>query len=198
MEDFKKIISDFALSMKKIDSTKPVYVSQRKNKNVYKPGIGPHTETATINLVVNELKQDKFYTKIEREIKYPNSRKSCDLKFNINNKILFSEVKMMRIMGDNNKANDNIFMHIFSPYEKQNSALTDGLKLLKSGFDGEKSIIIYGYDYDDFPIEKTISLFEKTTKDFFNISERYSASFEKLVHPVHTRGSVYGWTIKNK
>ena len=195
MDDFKKIISDFALSMKKIDSTKPVYVSQRKNKNVYKPGIGPHTETATINLVVNELKQDKFYTKIEREIKYPNSRKSCDLKFNINNKILFSEVKMMRIMGDNNKANDNIFMHIFSPYEKQNSALTDGLKLLKSGFDGEKSIIIYGYDYDDFPIEKTISLFEKTTKDFFNISERYSASFEKLVHPVHTRGSVYGWLI---
>ena len=198
MEDFKKIIFDFALSMKKIDSTKPVYVSQRKNKNVYKPGIGPHTETATINLVVNELKKDKFYTKIEREIKYPNSRKSCDLKFSINNKILFSEVKMMRIMGDNNKANDNIFMHIFSPYEKQNSALTDGLKLLKSGFDGEKSIIIYGYDYDDFPIEKTISLFEKTTKDFFNISERYSASFEKLVHPVHTRGSVYGWTIKNK
>ena len=195
MEDFKKIISDFALSMKKIDSTKPVYVSQRKNKNVYKPGIGPHTETATINLVVNELKQDKFYTKIEREIKYPNSRKSCDLKFNISDKILFSEVKMMRIMGDNNKANDNIFMHIFSPYEKQNSALTDGLKLLKSGFDGEKSIIIYGYDYDDFPIEKTISLFEKTTKDFFNISERYSASFEKLVHPVHTRGSVYGWLI---
>ena len=195
MEDFKKIISDFALSIKKIDSTKPVYVSQRKNKNVYKPGIGPHTETATINLVVNELKQDKFYTKIEREIKYPNSRKSCDLKFNINNKILFSEVKMMRIMGDNNKANDNIFMHIFSPYEKQNSALTDGLKLLKSSFDGEKSIIIYGYDYDDFPIEKTISLFEKTTKDFFNISERYSASFEKLVHPVHTRGSVYGWLI---
>ena len=195
MEDFKKIISDFALSIKKIDSTKPVYVSQRKNKNVYKPGIGPHTETATINLVVNELKKDKFYTKIEREIKYPNSRKSCDLKFSINNKILFSEVKMMRIMGDNNKANDNIFMHIFSPYEKQNSALTDGLKLLKSGFDGEKSIIIYGYDYDDFPIEKTISLFEKTTKDFFNISERYSASFEKLVHPVHTRGSVYGWLI---
>ena len=195
MEDFKKIISDFALSIKKIDSTKPVYVSQRKNKNVYKPGIGPHTETATINLVVNELKKDKFYTKIEREIKYPNSRKSCDLKFNINNKILFSEVKMMRIMGDNNKANDNIFMHIFSPYEKQNSAVTDGLKLLKSGFDGEKSIIIYGYDYDDFPIEKTISLFEKTTKDFFNISERYSASFEKLVHPVHTRGSVYGWLI---
>ena len=195
MDDFKKIISDFALSMKKIDSTKPVYVSQRKNKNIYKPGVGPHTETATINLVVNELKQDKFYTKIEREIKYPNSRKSCDLKFNINNKILFSEVKMMRIMGDNNKANDNIFMHIFSPYENQNSALTDGLKLLKSGFDGEKSIIIYGYDYDDFPIEKTISLFEKTTKDFFNISERYSASFEKLVHPVHTRGSVYGWLI---
>ena len=102
---------------------------------------------------------------------------------------------MMRIMGDNNKANDNIFMHIFSPYEKQNSALTDGLKLLKSGFNGKKSIIIYGYDYDDFPIEKTIDLFEKTTKDFFNISERYSAPFEDLVHPVHTRGFVYGWLI---
>ena len=198
MNDFKKIISDFALSMKKIDSTKPVYVSQRKNKNVYKPGIGPHTETATINLVVNELKQDKFYTKIEREIKYPNSRKSCDLKFNINNKILFSEVKMMRIMGDNNKANDNIFMHIFSPYELQNSALTDGIKLLKSGFDGTKSIIIYGYDYENFPLLKTIELYEKIAKEFYSISERYSSSFENLVHPVHQKGNVFGWIIDKK
>jgi len=51
--------------------------------------------------------------------------------------------------------------------------------------------------WNDF--EKIITQkLNKETKDFFNISERYSASFEKLVHPVHTRGSVYGWTIKNK
>ena len=55
-------------------------------------------------------------------------------------------------------------MHIFSPYEKQNSALTDGIKLLKSNFKGEKSILIYGYDYADYPVEKTINLFEKATR----------------------------------
>ena len=37
--------------------------------------------------------------------------------YNLQIKSLFVHANM----GDNNKANDNIFMHIFSPYEKQNS-----------------------------------------------------------------------------
>ena len=195
MDYFEKIVADYASAMKLIDAKKPVYVSQRKNKNVYKPGIGPHSETATNKLVVEELQKKEYIQSIDTEIPYPNSRKKCDIKFNIDDRVIYTEVKMMRIMGDNNKANDNIFMHIFSPYEKQNSALTDGIKLLKSNFEGEKSILIYGYDYADYPVEKTNNLFEKATKDFFTISKRYEGIAEKLVHPVHHTCKVYGWLI---
>lgn len=197
-ENFKKIIDDFSLCMKNIDSTRPVYQSVRKSATVYKPGIGPHTETKTVQMVVEEMKKidNEFYKDTIIHERYPNSRKECDLKFKLKNEVIFSEVKMMRIMGDNNKANDNIFMHIFSPYELQNSALTDGIKLLKSGFEGTKSIIIYGYDYENFPLLKTIELYEKIAKEFYSISERYSSSFENLVHPVHQKGNVFGWIIE--
>jgi len=199
-ENFKKIVDDFSTCMKNIDSTRPVYQSVRKSATVYKPGIGPHTEPKTVQMVVEEMKKtdNEFYKDTIVGERYPNSRKECDLKFNLSNETIFSEVKMMRIMGDNNKANDNIFMHIFSPYEKQNSVLTDGIKLLKSGFEGTKSIIIYGYDYENFPLLTTIELFEKVAKEFYNISDRYTSSFKDLVHPVHQKGSVFGWIVEKK
>jgi hypothetical protein len=44
------------------------------------------------------------------------------------------EVKMLRLMGDNGKPNDNMLMHILSPYPDDNSALTDCQRLAASGF----------------------------------------------------------------
>lgn len=44
------------------------------------------------------------------------------------------EVKMLRCLGDNGKPNDNILMHILSPYPAHRSALTDCMKLRDSGF----------------------------------------------------------------
>ena len=62
-ENFKKIIDDFSICMKNIDTTKPVYQSVRKSSTVYKPGIGPHTETKTVKMVVEEMKKinNDFY-----------------------------------------------------------------------------------------------------------------------------------------
>jgi len=45
-------------------------------------------------------------------------------------------VKMLRLMGDNSKPNDNMLMHILSPYPSHRSALTDCQKLAASGFQG--------------------------------------------------------------
>ena len=67
---------------------------------------------------------------------------------------------MMRLFGDNGKTNDNITMHILSPYTQQRSALTDIYKLQESGFDGDKAIMIYGYDYDDYPMLMMLECFE--------------------------------------
>jgi hypothetical protein len=57
------------------------------------------------------------------------------------------EVKMLRFMGDNGKLNDNIVMHILSPYPEHRSALTDCTKLVTSQLGVHKAIMIYGYDY---------------------------------------------------
>jgi hypothetical protein len=40
------------------------------------------------------------------------------------------EVKLLRLLGDNGKPNDNILMHILSPYPAHRSAFTDCTKLL--------------------------------------------------------------------
>ena len=39
---------------------------------------------------------------------------------------------MLRFLGDNGKPNDNILMHVLSPYPQHRSALTDCEKLARS------------------------------------------------------------------
>jgi len=105
------------------------------------------------------------------------------------------EVKLLRVMGDNGKPNDSILTHILSPYPQNRSALTDCKKLLDSGFACPKAIVIYGYDYDDWPMELAISAFETLAAEW--IGKRVSAGFEGLVHPVHRRGTVSGWLLRD-
>ena len=119
----------------------------------------------------------------------------CDLCINSPDGKLFIEVKMMRLFGDNGKFNDNITTHILSPYPEHRSALTDIRKLKESGFEGEKAIVIFGYDYQDYPMVEMMDYFEKMAIEDLE-TPRISYKFEGLVHPVHQRGEVYGWMIK--
>jgi hypothetical protein len=57
------------------------------------------------------------------------------------------EIKMLRLMSDNGKPNDNMLMHILSPYPNDLSALTDCVKLIRSGLPGRKAVVIYGFDW---------------------------------------------------
>ena len=50
-------------------------------------------------------------------------------------------------MGDNGKPNDNMLMHVLSPYPNDRSALTDCVKLVESGLNGLKAVLVYGFDY---------------------------------------------------
>ena len=47
-------------------------------------------------------------------------------------------------MGNNGKPNDNMLMHILSPYAAHRSALTDTEKLVNSGFSSTCIVLIYG------------------------------------------------------
>jgi hypothetical protein len=87
-------------------------------------------------------------------------------------------------------------MHILSPYPAHRSALTDCEKLLSSGLAGRKAILIYGYDYPQWPMDPAIEAFEALAKRAVGLSARHHASFSGLVHPVHQAGRVFGWELE--
>jgi hypothetical protein len=186
------IVSDFAEGIKAADRKKP------KWRN-YKPGIGPHTETKTIELVLKELsaKKRNLYTKYKLGASYPEeTRKKCDLCLGKEPDWDWAvEIKMWRILGDNNKRNDNMVTHILSPYETQNSAFTDCLKLRNSTIKGNKAILIYGYEHSGWSMDPLIEAFEVLARYKVNLTSKAVASFERLIHPVHSRGRVIGWQI---
>ncbi len=105
---------------------------------------------------------------------------------------------MLRLMGDNGKPNDNILMHILSPYAAHRSAITDGPKLLASGLKGRKAIVIFGYEYPEWPMLPVIEAFEALATRHLCLCSRESAEVEGLIHPVHSRGAVFGWELKDR
>ena len=109
------------------------------------------------------------------------SRQKCDLCYGREDDWdLVVEVKMIGMLGDNGKPNDNLPTHILSPYQKHRSALTDCTKLLASGLGERKAILIYGYEYDEFPLEPLVEAFELLATQQVNLGPRLEAEFEGL------------------
>jgi len=190
----EQFVALFAEGITQVDQRLPVAKNMRRGTN-FRPGIGPFGEAATIDLVMAEVSA-KVMSGYQKCVPYPSDpRKKCDLCIGTEpNWELAVEMKLLRVMGDNGKSNDSMLMHILSPYPANRSALTDCAKLAQSGFRCPKAIVIYGYDYEDWPMEKAIAAFERLAGDL--IEERTSAKFSGLVHPVHQRGAVYGWLLR--
>lgn len=102
---------------------------------------------------------------------------------------------MLRLMGDNGKTNDNMLMHILSPYPSHRSALTDCLKLRDSHFAQRRAVLIYGFDYPAWPLDPAIEAFETLARVQIAIGDRCEAPFDGLMHPIHTHGRVFAWEI---
>ncbi len=198
----KKIVNDFAMGLEKSDSHKPIAINSR-SKTPFQPGIGPHTESKTVELVAKELEilfPQTYENYWSTSVPYPDIvRQKCDLCFGeAPNWEWAIEIKMLRFLGDNGKPNDNILMHILSPYPKHGSALTDCKKLLESGFMCRKAILIYGYESEDWPIGLAIDAFEKLARTEVNMGKRILSDFSGLIHPIHRNGAVYAWEIAKK
>ena len=175
------------------DSAEPVAVNQRSGRS-FRPGIGPHSEAATLDLALTALPPARL-PPVHREVLYPAMpRQRCDL-------VLDGppgwaiEVKMLRLHGDNGKRNDNMLLHLLSPYAKHRSAVTDCEKLNASGFVERKAIVIFGYESRDFPLAEGIDAFEVLAGSRVDLARRCVATFGNLIHPVYARGGVYGWEI---
>lgn len=187
-----QFVEDLARAIRTADSAAPKHAT-------YMPGIGPHTEKLTLALAMRVLSSElpTIYADYSEEVPYPSARRSkCDLCLGTAPAWQWAiEAKMLRFMGDNGKPNDNILMHILSPYPAHRSAVTDGPKLLGSGLAGRKAIVIFGYDYPDWPMDPAIEAFELLAGERVTLGPRQVASYFGLVHPIHVAGRVFGWEL---
>jgi len=194
--EIEQLVKDFAWGMVSADSRGPTAVNQRGIP--YAPGIGPHEEALTVSLVMKALSDaypETYLNRYSEGVPYSNSRQKCDLCFGSPSFDLAVEVKMIRLLGDNGKPNDNLVTHILSPYAVHRSALTDVSKLSAAGLADHNAILVYAYDHAEWPSLPLVEAFEKLASEFAELGPRHSVTFGGLIHPVHQQGTVYGWTI---
>jgi hypothetical protein len=156
-----RFVSALARAVEAVDARSPIAVNQRTAMAYTELG-SVLTVRLTFRLIVDEARtaEPYWFTDATFSIPYPSApRQKCDLKVVTRDGELFVEGKLLRLMGDNGKPNDNMLMHILSPYPQHRSALTDCAKLAKSQFPGVKLIVILGYGYAALPLEPAVSAF---------------------------------------
>lgn len=198
MLELEQLIDDIAVAIKRIDARGPQAVSVR-SRALYKPGIGPHSETQAVALIDAELQRlfpERYSGLVHTSVSYPQGQRKCDACIGKPPSWDWAiEIKMLRLMGDNGKPNDNMLMHILSPYPGDRSALTDCVKLVESGLCGRKAVVIYGFDYPHLPMDPAIEAFETLAGRCVRLGQRFVAQYADLVHPVHVAGRVFGWEV---
>jgi len=194
--ELDEILAAFARGVELADACRP-RATNRRSGTLYQEGIGPHSESSTISLAVTAAEHESLAA-AAREVPYADaSRNRCDLVIGAGFDSWAIEVKMLRLVGDNGKPNDNMLMHILSPYPAHRSAVTDCQKLLRSALHGRKAILIFGYDYDGWAMDPAIRAFELLASADVELRAAATGSFSGLVHPVHTHGRVFGWEVRS-
>jgi hypothetical protein len=193
------LVRDFAVGILAVDSLAPIASNSRTGAS-FQPGIGPHTEAQTVKLVMAHLADTdpQRYDPYRLGVPYADgTRQACDVCLGAPSSWDWAvEIKMLRLMGDNGKLNDNMVMHILSPYPAHRSALTDCKKLLASRLGTRKAVLIYGYDYPDWPMDPAIEAFQALASREAKLADPVVAKFDGLIHPVHRHGRVFGWQLE--
>lgn len=201
MLKLQQFVCDFAEGLREADRERPVARSMRSGI-AFAAGIGPHTEAATVALVMTQLRQrwPERYENFEIGVPYPKiKRQRCDLCIGTAPSWDWAvEVKLLRMLGDNGQPNDNMLMHILSPYPAHRSALTDCRKLLGAGLGKRNAILIYGFEHSDWPLEPAIAAFEALARATFTLGPRCTAAFDGLIHRVHDRGAIFAWELHSE
>jgi hypothetical protein len=188
-----EIAGAFARGIELADAKQPVALNRRTGAP-YHPGIGPHSESDTTRLALGAITgMAPFKYSLEKYYPVPR-REKCDLFLTAPEKWAI-EIKLLRLLGDNGKRNDNMLMHILSPYPIHHSALTDFDKLTRSGFDARHAIMVFGYDYEDLQMDPAVEALEILARERVEILSHAVAQFDGLVHPVHRLGRVFAWEI---
>jgi hypothetical protein len=197
------MVTDFGQACKRVDAMEPRGGSV---DHPYKPGIGPLEEDDAVSRVLMVLKEvdplgyGSAVTQVTYRLGLSGAFKACDLVIPGEWAI---EFKMIRPYGDNGKESDYWLKNLLFPYHTGKSSISDCIKLKESGRSEQKAIVVFGYEHDPpkIAIEVAVRAFEAMVSCFagqeygFYLGPRCSASFDKLIHPVHQQGKVFGWEV---
>jgi hypothetical protein len=180
--------------LKDADALGPVPPPSRTG-TIYQAGIGAHSEHRMVEFALAAVSSRLNGVTVETRVLYPRSgRIKCDVRLTGGTDWAI-EMKLLRRLGDNGKSNDNILMHILSPYKQDRSAVTDCVKLAQSGFTARQAVMIIGFEYPEWPLEPAVKAFERIASDLVNLRPCAPARFSGLVHPVQREGAVFAWEI---
>ncbi len=183
-----------ATGLMEADALRPVPPPSRTG-TIYQPGIGAHGEDRMVELALATVESRLNGVTVETHVPYPRSRRiKCDVRLSGDADWVI-EVKLLRRLGDNGKPNDNILMHILSPYPQDRSAVTDCVKLAQSGFTARQAVMIIGFEYPEWPLQPAVKAFERIASDLVNLRPCAPARLSGLVHPVQRQGAVFAWEI---
>jgi hypothetical protein len=181
------VVRRFAEALKWIDTSGTRYRN-------YQPGVGPCGEPQVTKKAVEYLR--KTYPK---EFKGARTKREPDV---LVPGLWALELKIVRPYGDNGVLAEHWSENLLHPYEGNVSSLGDCLKLLRSGLEERKGILVLTYEHSPPRIDLDVLLnsYELLAKEILelNLGPRFSATLTDLIHPVHQQGTVYGWELHDR
>jgi hypothetical protein len=181
--ELESIVSDLADTLKVIDSAAIPFKR-------FQAGVGPYGEPQLVKLVAEHLNRSAKYDLGVRTMRTP------DLLI-VGHWAL--EIKIARPFGDNGKLAENWSVNLLHPYEGNTSLLGDCLKLSSYSCRERKAVLAIGYEHDPplVNLEPLARSFELIATEVLSIrlGERVTERRTNLVHPVHQRLLVMGWTV---
>ena len=183
-------VDQFADALKRVDE-------RELQHRTYQPGIGPHTESKTIDLIVDELAEvdPEIYGSADEET-FPSSRKRCDLVIPGHWAV---ELKLARPFGDNGSESQHWMKNLLYPYAGNTSVIGDCMKLQNSDFSEREAVVVFGYEHmpPKISLEVAVEALEVIAEEVCQIElgPRFEAKVQNLVHPVHQQARVYGWEV---
>ena len=186
--ELRQIVRDFASAMETADHCRPQATSGGSTKRQYQPGIGPFGEDDAVAMTVAQMQaaNSAAYPNASKR-RYPSSRQTCDLALGELPDWAI-EVKCARVGRDNGTYEDAVIKKILSPYADDRSAISDCVKLARSGFAGRQAVLIYGFEDPSRPFSWLIDAFEAVAAQHVVLGARAEAPLRDLVHPIFASG----------
>ncbi|WP_082226643.1 transcriptional regulator [Halorubrum distributum] len=170
------------------------------------PGIGPFEEERQLEMVLDALaSKGEVPANIEREVRYPESGRRCDLVIRDRTLEIPIEAKLLRFRLDNGNIDPNMYKSVFSPFPERSSSslLTDAQKLAESDFGLPCGLLGLYYEkeneeYQQLRADRIAEKFEIDVEYWYDLEIETVAvePFERLRHPHHQKGAVISWVVR--